>query len=95
MELTRALPIMLLASCAPTRESAEQDLRPRASLDLSCPVNQLVMSPSGEMVVYDGKETDTPKSMGVTGCGRIATYTWVKDRGYVMNNTTTTTVTKD
>jgi len=47
MELTRALPILLFAACAPTRVGAEQDLRPRASTDLSCPQDKLVLQPSG------------------------------------------------
>jgi hypothetical protein len=98
MRTSRAIPIVLCAAagsaCAPTRESAERDLRARAAYDLSCPVNKLVFTPmSDDKVVYDGRETDTPKTMGVTGCGHVSTYVWVKDKGYVMNNNTTTTIT--
>ena len=98
MTTTRAIlgPVLVLTSiaCAPTRESAERDLQSRASHELSCPVEKLVFTPmSSDTVVYDGNATDTPKNMGVSGCGRNARYVWVKDKGYVMNDNTTTTVT--
>lgn len=98
----RSLSIALLANlaCGPqvyVRDGAERELRRRAAFETDCPAAQLKLTPlSSEMAIESGavgplggsgsRETDAPRTMGVSGCGKRGTYVYVAGKGYVLNS---------
>ena len=91
---TRTLSLLLLTTvaCGPQfylRDHAERELRQRASFEMECPSASLQLTPlSSEHATYKGAETDTPKTMGVSGCGKKGTYVYVSEKGYLLNSAT-------
>ena len=65
----------VVAAANTSPASSDDNLKKRASFDLSCPESALVVS--------DLSSNNTVK--GVSGCDRRATYVW-NNRAWVMNN---------
>jgi hypothetical protein len=74
-----------LPACANSvRSGLEADLRKRAAFEFQCPEGQVTLTPLGEF----SPGTDTPKSEGVSGCGKQAVYVYVWQQGAYVNNST-------
>ncbi|MBN9159777.1 MAG: hypothetical protein J0I07_02340 [Myxococcales bacterium] len=101
--LSLGLALLANIGCGPqayVRDRAERDLRRRAAFETNCPADQLTLTPlSSEMALENGardpvlggtttRETDAPRTMGVSGCGKRGTYIYVAGKGYVLNSST-------
>lgn len=67
------------------RSDWERALRSRAAFEMSCPEEQLQITP-----LTDARFgiTDAPLSQGVTGCGQKSVYV-ASESGYILNSTRT------
>lgn len=76
----------LLASvgCGPSmRDKLEADLRTRAARAMSCPADQITLTPLTAEVAAD---TDIPMAQGADGCGKNQVYVYgSRHRRYVLN----------
>jgi hypothetical protein len=92
MSATRSLSVVVLGliACGPgvyVRDHAERDLRKRAAFEMDCVPEELVLTRlSADNAIVTGKESDAPKTIGVSGCGKKGTYVYLADKGYVLNS---------
>ncbi len=77
-------------ACGPqvyVRNHAERELRRRAAFETGCPADQLSLTPLSSAMGVESRDrsTDTPRTMGVSGCGKRGIYVYVAGQGYVLN----------
>lgn len=97
--LSLSVGVLLTVACGPQvylRDHAERELRRRAAFETDCPADELTLTPlSSEMATEAAvnpltgsgtRETDTPRTMGVSGCGKRGTYVYVAGKGYVLDS---------
>lgn len=77
--------VLFLVGCA--FESPSDKLRIRSGFDLSCPKEQLRLTPLETVggVVLSGEPSDYAKTVGVEGCGRKSSYLKLPDGTWMKN----------
>lgn len=80
--------LCLVAGCG---VSPSDQLRARSAFDLGCPKEQLQLADLDGKggVVLGGEATDYAKTVGVSGCGKQATYVKLPDGTWAKNAETT------
>lgn len=70
---------LLFVGCASFANNKRQAVSAKAAFDLSCPADQLRLSPLSS-------ENMERATYGVTGCGKKASYVFVPGAGAVLNS---------
>lgn len=75
----RVLALLLISGCASFANNKQTAVRSRATFDLSCPAEQLKLTPLSS-------EAMERATYGVSGCGKKATYVFVPGVGAALNS---------